>query len=146
MDVIIELDSVASAISAEFPVSAVKYDVPVVPVADTFVVRSQTNDINSETRFSMLIERDYQIIYFSDDLESAIRSIDRLARKCMNGDAVIAISGSFRYIRVGSFSYSQPIETENGLYAIVGVMRTELRQARDQPTFDKIMRVYARIN
>jgi hypothetical protein len=64
----------------------------------------------------------------------------------MNRDAMIPLTdGSLRYIRINSFGFGIPVQTESGLFSIVGVMPTELRQARDQETYQKIMQINTRL-
>ena len=49
--------------------------------------------------------------------------------------------GSLRYMRisVNGFSYSAPVKTDDDRWACVGILRTEVRRARDLPTYEKIM-------
>ncbi|MGM1023549.1 MAG: hypothetical protein ACQEXV_24185 [Bacillota bacterium] len=147
MSILTELDSVASVVLEAFPESEMKYKVPKEPKTGQFVLRSQKNDLSTESRFTFRIERLYQLIYYSDNPAEALDIMDRLSRLLMRGTTLIPINdGSFRYIRIESFSFSDPVETESGLSAVIASMPTEIRQARDQKTFEKIMQVHARIN
>ncbi|KTS84480.1 hypothetical protein NS115_03905 [Paenibacillus jamilae] len=147
MGILTELDSVASVVLEAFPESEMKYKVPKEPKTGQFVLRSQKNDLSTESRFTFRIERLYQLIYYSDNPAEALDIMDRLSRQLMRGTTLIPINdGSFRYIRIESFSFSDPVETESGLSAVIASMPTEIRQARDQKTFEKIMQVHARIN
>jgi hypothetical protein len=92
----------------------------------------------------MLVERDYQVVYFGSDSADVLTKMDDFSRKVMNGQIVIPITGSLRYIRVEGFNFSQPFKTEGGVDACLGVLQTQVREARDQATFDKIMHVYGR--
>lgn len=147
MGLLAELDSVASVVLTEFPESAIKYKVPKEPKAYQFVIRPQKNDLSTDSRFTFKIERLYQLIYFSDNPEIALDVMDKLSRRLMAGTTLIPINdGSLRYIRIGSFSYSDPVETESGLSAVIASMPTVVHQARDQETFNKVMGLQARIN
>lgn len=148
MSLLVELDSVASDLLIEFPDAAIKYEIPKEPQMNTFIIRAQTNDFSTESRFTFRIERDYQIIFYSADPQIALEKMDQLARRCMKGETLIPlIDNSLRYIRINSFGYSLPQRTESGeLFAVIGMMPSELRQARDQAAFAKIMSVSARIN
>jgi hypothetical protein len=142
MDLTLELDSVASDLLKEFPEVAVRYDVPIEPQAGTFVIRSQHSDLSVESRYTFRIERDYQLIYYSADPQDAIEIMNRYARRCLKGNTLIPIlDDSLRYIRINSFGYGLPVKTEMGLYMVMAMMPTELRQARDQETYQKIMKV-----
>jgi hypothetical protein len=146
MSIEVELDSVASVVETEFPGSAIKYMVPKEPKTDTFSIRPQKSDLSTESLFTFRIERLYQLIYFSNDAQKALDVMDKLSRRLLSGTTLIPLNdGSLRYIRIGSFSFSDPVETESGLSAVLATMPTELRQARDQKEFEKIMRVSVRI-
>ncbi|MFS0841165.1 hypothetical protein [Paenibacillus sp. 1P03SA] len=147
MDFITELDSVAAVLSAEVPGTDIKYDVPKEPASGQLIIRAQRNELVTESHFTTRIERLYQIIYFSNDPAAAISAMDRLSRKLMFGTTLIPVEdGSFRYIRIESFSFSDPVETESGLAAVIATMPTSIRQARDRETFVKITKLNARIN
>lgn len=140
-----ELDSVASFLTSLYPSATIKFAIPKEPKADTFVVRAGVTDISTETRFHMRIERDYQIVYYGVDVGATLERMDHLSRQAMDGRLVIPmLDGSMRYIRVDSFSFSHPTEAEGGLFAAIGVMPTELRQARTQEVFEKIQQISAR--
>lgn len=147
MSLLVELDSVASDLMIEFPDSAIKYEIPKEPQSNTFIVRAQVNDFSTESRFTFRIERAYQIIFYHDDPQAALETMDRLARRCLKGEAMIPIlDDSLRYIRINSFGYALPVKTESELFSIMAVMPTELRQARDLETYQKIMKVNTRMN
>ena len=145
MSILTHIDSVASFVQAFFPEVEVKYFIPKEPKENTLVIRAPATDLATETRYSIRTERDYQLVYYTSDIGSALERMDVLSRKVMDGRAVIPINdGSMRYIRVGSFSYGYPVETEGGLFAIIGVMPTETRQARTQETYEQIQKIATR--
>lgn len=140
-----ELASVASFVKSVLPpTTQVKYDVPTQPTKDNVVVRMLTTDTESETGYHYRIDRTYQIVVYGADAPSVLDKMDVIMRKANDGKAVIAISGSLRYIRIGSFSFGAAFKTESGVYACVGVLPTEVREARTQEQYDKIMHVYNR--
>jgi hypothetical protein len=143
MSVINEVNSVGDFVKTQFPtVNVVKQNVPTAPVPNTFVVRVLRDQRSTELLYSMLVERDYQFVYFGTDAGDVLTKMDDLSRATMNNQIVIPITGSLRYIRVEGFNFSQPFKTEGGVDAIIGVMQTQVREARDQATFEKIMHVY----
>jgi hypothetical protein len=116
---------------------------PKEPVPNTFVIRFQSESRESETALHWRTEREYQIIYFGADAADVLTKMDALS-KALYQTLLIPIDGSLRYIRVESFSLSQPFLTDNKLFACIGVLSTTIREARDQATYEKIMHVNTR--
>jgi hypothetical protein len=146
VSIVNEVNSVGAFVKALFPtVDVVKQTVPTAPKANTFVVRVLHDQRSTETLSSMLVERDYQIVYFGSDTIDVLTKMDDLSRKVMNGTIMIPITGSLRYIRVEGFNFSQPFKTEGNVDACLGVLQTQVREARDQATFEKIMKVGVQI-
>lgn len=139
-----ELESVGAFVKAVVSGAALKYEVPSQATKDTLVVRIQTNDYESETRYHYRIDRTYQIITYGADSPSVIAKMDAIARKINDKTTMIPIAGTLRYIRTDNFGYGAALRTESGLWACVGVLRTEVREARTQEQYDKIMHVYPR--
>lgn len=117
--------------------------VPAQPTANSLSIRLQSADTETETLYHMARHREYQFVYFGASNVDVITKMDELDRK-LNNDLLIPIKDSLRYMRVESFSLSQPFKTENGIDAIIGVLSVTVREARDQEQFEKIMNVYAR--
>lgn len=139
MAIVNELNSVADFVKTTFPsATVVKQTIPSQPTANLFVVRVLTDRRETETRYHTVVERDYQIVYFGSNVSDVLAKMDDFSRKVMNNNIVISIQGSTRYIRVESFSFSQPFKTENGIDAAVGVLTTQVREARDQSTYTTI--------
>lgn len=142
MSVVNEVNSVGAFVKAIFPtVDVVKQTVPTVPKANTFVVRVFHDQRSTDTLSSMLVERDYQIVYFGTDAGDVLTKMDAFSRKVMNGTIMIPITGSLRYIRVEGFNFSQPFKTEGNVDACLGVLQTQVREARDQAQYEKIAKV-----
>ncbi|QDX93636.1 hypothetical protein EEL30_15825 [Brevibacillus laterosporus] len=145
MSVVTELESVGSFVSAVVPKVALKYDVPKQPTKDTLVVRVQSSSPESETRYHYRIDRDYQIVVYGVDSASALTKMGDIERVLNDKTMLIPVKGSTRYIRIGAFSFSMTFATEGGLSACIAVLSTEVREARTQEQYDKIMHVYGRI-
>lgn len=141
-----ELASVASFVKTALPSSTqMKYEVPTQPTKDNVVVRMLTTDTESETRFHYRVDRTYQVVVYGADSPSVLDKMDAIMRKVNDGKTMIPINGSLRYIRVNAFNYSATFRTESGLVACVGVMPTEVREARTQEQYDKIIHIYTRV-
>lgn len=117
--------------------------VPAQPTANSLSIRLQSASTETETAYHMARQREYQFVYFGTSNVDVITKMDALDRK-LNNDLLIPIKDSLRYMRVESFSLSQPFKTENGVDAIIGVLSVTVREARDQQQYEKIMNVYAR--
>ncbi|WP_188068977.1 hypothetical protein [Brevibacillus brevis] len=139
-----ELESVGAFVKAVVSDAALKYEVPSQATKDTLVVRIQTNDYESETRYHYRIDRTYQIITYGADSPLVTTKMDAIARKVNDKTTMIPIAGTLRYIRTDGFNFTQALRTESGLWACVGVLQTEVREARTQEQYDKIMHVYPR--
>lgn len=120
-------------------------NVPTTPKADEYVIRYLLSEQTAETAAHYRLNRDYQIIYFAANEFACLTKGDVIARQLNNTD-VIPLKGSDRYMRVGSFSFLQPFKTESGMYAIIGILQLELREARPQAVVQKINDVNADIN
>jgi hypothetical protein len=141
-----ELVSVADFIRATYPTSTVlQQNVPLTPNPNTFVVRFQNDEREVSSGGAIKANREYQIIYIDAKAPDILTKMDAISRKCLYGRLVIPIKGSLRYIRVNGFSFGQILDTENDLEACIGVLQTEIREARDMEAYQKIMNVNARI-
>ncbi|KYC67174.1 hypothetical protein B4100_3810 [Heyndrickxia coagulans] len=120
----------------------VRQDVPASPVADTFVIVSQYTDIKTETGASFLNDREFQLVYYGASSAAVFTRFDDLETKAKNGQFVIPLRGSSRYIRVKGFSYGSVFATQTGtLKYAIAVMQTETRDMRELPEYEKIMTV-----
>jgi len=129
MAVVNELISVEAFVKAQFPSSTYKQKAPLKPASDTFIVQLMGDNRSTETGYHTRVERMYQIVYVNSSLPEVLAKMDALSYAAMDG-TLIPINASSRFIRVGAFSYSQPFETENDLYAVIGIMQTEIREVR----------------
>lgn len=139
MSVINEINSIYEYLKTAFPTATIeRQDVPSEPKPDTFVVRVQDNESKSETSLTQLNTREFQIIYFGSSSVDVLTKVDEFGDKLKNDQRVIPIKGSLRYIRVKAFSFSTPFKTASNINAVIGVIQTETREARDLPTYTKI--------
>ena len=144
MSVVNELNSIYDFLKAAYPTAKVeRQDVPESPVANSFVVRLQYNDTQTETRYSYRNDREFQLIYFGKSSVDVLTKVDELSRLFNNGNFCIPIRGSLRYIRVKGFSFTTPFKSASGVDAVIAVMQTETREARDFEAYEKIMSVNA---
>lgn len=144
MSIEIEMESIEQYVAPLFPAASVFLQyVPPQPTANSLSIRFQGNDTETETSYHMARHREFQIIYFGTSNINVLMKMDALDRK-LNNDLVIPIKDSLRYLRIESFSLSQPFKTENGIDAIIGVLAVTVREARDQQQYEKIMNVYTR--
>jgi hypothetical protein len=142
--IVTDLESIEQYVTPLFPAAAIYLQyVPPQPTANSLSIRFQGADTGTETAYHMARRREYQLVYFGASNIDVLTKMDELDRK-LNNDLVIPIKDSTRYLRVESFSLSQPFKTENGVDAIIGVLAVTVREARDQQQYEKIMNVYAR--
>lgn len=147
MSVVNELNSIYDMLKGAYPTAGIeRQDVPEVPVANTFVVRLQNNDTQTETRATYRNDREYQLIFFGSSSVDVLTKVDELSRLFNNGKFAIPIRESLRYIRVKAFSFTTPFKSASSVDAVIAVIQTETREARDLPTYEKIMSVNTTVN
>jgi hypothetical protein len=142
LSVVTELNSIYDVLKANYPTAKIaRQDVPTSPVANTFVVRLQYADSKTETRSTFINSREFQLIYFGTSSVDVITKADELNKSFNNDRLVIPIRGSLRYMRVKAFSYGTAFKSAGGVDAVIAVLQTETREARDLPTYEKIKQV-----
>lgn len=147
MSVVNELNSIYDMLKGVYPTAGIeRQDVPEVPVANTFVVRLQNNDTQTETRATYRNDREYQLIFFGSSSVDVLTKVDELSRLFNNGKFAIPIRDTLRYIRVKDFSFTAPFKSASGVDAVIGVVQTETREARDFESYEKIMSVNTTVN
>lgn len=144
MSLVNQLDSIVSFLESTVAGSEIKKEVPANPTSDTVVVRMLKSETNSETRYHYRTDYTYQIVVYGSDSPSVLGKMDAISRKINDGKTVIPIEGTMRFIRAKSFSFSAAFKTESKLAACIGVMPTEIREARTQEEYQKMMHVYHR--
>lgn len=138
MSVVDDIVTIETFIKAQFP-SAItgKQLVPKQPTANSFYVQLLDESRETETRYHYRVDRTYQIVHFSTRPDAAMANMDTFGRAVYQTELI-------GHIRVDAFGSSQPAETENGLFAIIGVLETSVREARDQAQYPKINNVAVR--
>lgn len=127
--------AIETYIKALFPTATTgKQDVPAQPPANSFYVRLLDEDRETETRYHFRIDRVYQIVHIAQRPDTVLANMDALSTAIYQKELI----GS---IRINAFSISQPAKTENGLFAIIGLLDTSVRQARVQTNYPKINNV-----
>jgi hypothetical protein len=139
VSVINEINSIYEYLKTSFPTATIeRQDVPSEPKPNTFVVRLQFNENKTETSLTDRNDREFQIIYFGNSSVDVLTKIDEFELTLNNDRKIIPINESLRYIRVKAFSFSAPFKTASNINAVIGVIQTETREARDLPTYEKI--------
>ena len=142
MSVVNELNSIYDFLKTAYPTAKIeRQDVPESPKADSFVVRLQYNDTQTETRFSYRNNREFQLIYFGKSSVDVLTKVDEMSRLFNNDKFCIPIRDSLRYIRVKGFSFTAPFKSASGVNAVIAVLQTETREARDLEAYEKIAKV-----
>ncbi|MED1906117.1 hypothetical protein [Cytobacillus firmus] len=139
VSVVNEIESIGEFIEPVFASPTVHYQqVPVQPKENEMVIRYLLTDSATETSFSYRLNRTYQIIYFGKNEFDCLKAFEALEQQ-LNNSLVLPLKNSDRFLRLESFSYSQPFKTESGTcVAILGVLNAHLREAREQETYEKI--------
>ncbi|WP_433943608.1 hypothetical protein [Paenibacillus sp. SN-8-1] len=135
MSVVTDMGAIEAFIKTQFPAATTgKQVVPKQPPANSFYVRMLDEDRETETRYHYRVDRAYQIVHVASRPDTVLANMDALGRALYQTELI----GS---IRINSFSVSQPAETDNALYVIIGVLDTSVRESRDQPVWPKINNV-----
>ncbi|MFY2158066.1 hypothetical protein ACOSZF_20870 [Cytobacillus firmus] len=141
-----EIESLSAFIEPLFPGADVNFlDVPVEPKEHELVLNYLTSSNANETGYHYRLDRTYQVIYFAEKKSLCLQKFEVLER-AVNNTLVIPLKDSDRFLRLESFSFSQPFKTESGRMAIIGVLTAHLREARTQVTYEKINTVDTTIN
>lgn len=141
-----EIETLAEYIEPLFVGASVHYQqIPIDPKPNTIVVRYLLTDNESETGYHYRLDRHFQIVYYAQNDFACLQKYEQLER-IINDKLAIQLKGSDRYLRLDSFSFSQPFKTEGGQTAIIGILQAHVREPRTQPTALKIQQVNATIN
>lgn len=145
-DLLNELEAVLSYIRGVYPTSGYeRQNMPLQPQANTFVIRFQNSGTRQETALSYVDTREWQIVYIGGiqpfDVGDVLTKAEGVKRHTAGAfRQVIPVNNEdLRYMRVGSFSFGQPFKLEGGNHAVIGVLTTEVRKARDLPAYEKIL-------
>jgi hypothetical protein len=142
-----EVESISAFIEPLLTGEVVYYQqMPIEPKANDLSIRYIDGGSETETAYHYRLDRNYQIVYFADKEIDCMQGITKLEQK-FNNEIVIPLKNSTRYLRVDSFSFSRPFKTEGGkVFAIMGLLSVNLREARSQKPVSKINYVTTRVN
>src|SRR5690606_7261138 len=94
-----------------------------------------------ETGYHYLINRDYQFVYFAPNELAGVQMASKLQRR-VNSVKKLRIKDADGHLTVRSFYFSQPSKTEGGeIYAVLGVLQAQVREAREFAPTPKIGRM-----
>lgn len=142
-----EIDSLADYLEAKLVGVKCLNHMPAKYIPRQAVIQLQSSGNNLETGLHYRLERRFQIVYFGEKEIDCITNMNLLEQQ-LNNDMVVPLRGATeetRYLRIGSFSLSQPFKTEGGVFAIVGVLNATVREKRPQIQYDKINSVNATV-
>ncbi|KKO54506.1 hypothetical protein [Paenibacillus sp. DMB20] len=138
MSVINDIVAIEAYIKALFPTATTgKQDVPAQPPPNSYYVRMIDEDRETETRYHYRVDRAYQIVHVDKRPDTVLANMDKLSTAVYQTELIGPI-------RINAFSISPPAKTENGLFVIIGVLDTSVREARIQPEYPKINHVNIR--
>lgn len=92
----------------------------------------------TETAYHYRVNQTYQIVYFGSSKLDCLSKLQTLEKKFIDKQ-LIPLGETGRYLRIASFSLSQAFKTETtGVYAVIGMLEAEFREARTQNEYEKI--------
>jgi hypothetical protein len=113
--IVTDLESIEQYVAPLFTAATIYLQyVPAQSTTNSLSIRLQGANTETETAYHMARHREYQLVYFGASNVDVITKMDALDRK-LNNDLLIPIKDSLRYMRVESFSLSQPFKTETVL-------------------------------
>lgn len=124
MSVVTDITAIEAYVKALFPTATTgKQVVPLQPPDNSFYVRMIGEDRVTETRYHYRVNRTYQVVHITTRPDTALTNMDSLGAALYQREKI----GS---IRIKAYSVSPPALTDSGQYAIIGVIETEVREAR----------------
>lgn len=151
-DIVKEIEAVANFIAPLFslqPSDVYLQRVPDQPKSNELSVLFQNASTQQETALTYVDVREWQIIYFGEPESThpadpnALMAMERIKKHTFGAvrQAIPIDDGSLRYMRIqnNGFTFGAPVKTEDGRWASLGVLRTEVRRARDYEVYQKIM-------
>ncbi|WP_052723762.1 hypothetical protein [Paenibacillus wulumuqiensis] len=134
MSVITNILAIESLLKTMYPTATFeKQTTPEKPTPNTFVIRMVSDSRELETGSWFVVDRDYQIIYFTEYAEEALPVMDAISSKIYSQISIPAEG-----IRFEGFNFANPELTGSKLYGTVGILRTSVREKRDLPTPEKV--------
>lgn len=118
---------------------------PLKYTANEMSIRYLGDSSESETAYHFRIDREYQVVYFATT-EIACLQRATLLQRAINQQIKIPVKDATGYMSLVSFSISQPFKTDtDGVFAVVGVLQAQVREARYFAPVPKVMNVEATI-
>ncbi|MED3832932.1 hypothetical protein [Peribacillus frigoritolerans] len=138
-DIKTEIQSIRDFVAPELPGATFKLqNMPDTYKAAELAIELVRSTTNTETASSYRIAQTYQLVYFGTSKLDCLAKMQAVERK-LNDQLIIPLGSTARYMRIGSFSLSQSFKTEtSGVYAVIGMLETEIRESRTQETYEPI--------
>lgn len=144
-DIVTEVESLRDFIADPMFTKYWMQHLPSKYTAGELSVRFIGDTATSETGYHTRFDREYQFVIFGTSERDCIVRASAVQRK-LNNVHVIPLKGTSRFIRNGLFALSQPFKTEGGeVFAVIGVLQAEIREARHFEVSPKITGIDAEI-
>ncbi|MBA9027519.1 hypothetical protein [Peribacillus huizhouensis] len=136
-----EIQSLRDFVAPMMPTVAFKLQfMPTEFRAEDLIIQYKGGVSETETGYHYRHDRTYQFVYIGISELDCLTKAQPLER-LFNNEMVIPLKGTTRYLRIESFSLSEPFKTESGVFAIIGMLEVNLREARGQITYPKVEHV-----
>ena len=138
-DIKTEIQSIRDFVAPELPGATFKLqNMPDEYKTNELAIDFEGSRPETETAFHYRLDRTYQLVYFGDSKLDCLTKMEAVERK-LSQKQMIPIEETARYLRIGSFSLSQPFKTETtGVFAVIGMLEAEAREARAQVTYEPV--------
>ncbi|WP_334075450.1 hypothetical protein [Paenibacillus sp. A14] len=139
-----EISGLTELIQAKFPAVTVhRFQGPALPVAGEFVIELKQETRRSDSRSHTLAERQYAVVYYAEQVEEVVLSLEALSRYLMNerAEADTGKTGGAGSIRAESFAISTPEKLEGGLHKGTGTVVINTREPVAIRQYEKINKV-----
>lgn len=101
-------------------------------------IRYTGDTSQDETGYHYRLDREYQFVYFGESEFDCIQKASAI-QKVVKNDKAIQIKDSDKYLRFGSFSFSQPVKAEDSnVHFVIGILQAQVRQARTFTEYEKM--------
>ncbi|MGN7356776.1 hypothetical protein ACTHPF_05380 [Paenibacillus sp. SAF-054] len=147
MSIAVEVGKLAELIAGKFSGTKIyRFQGPDIPGAEDCVIELRQETRRGDSRTHTIAERQYAIIYYAEQVETAIITLEALSRYVMNERPEAASVGSEAAgaIQVESFAISAPEKIEDGLLKCTGLLLVRSRESIALPHYEKINKVEIR--
>lgn len=147
MSIAVEVGKLAELIAGKFPGAKIhRFQGPDIPGGGDCVIELRQETRRGDSRTHTIAERQYAIIYYAEQVETAIITLEALSRYVMNERPEAASVGSEASgaIQAESFVISSPEKLEGGLLRCTGLLLVRSRESITLPHYDKINKVEIR--